>query len=200
MSAAGPEVVMGRRHSKARFKPGVYVFPGGMLERADHLVQPASALAPAIVPRIAVAGSQERANALALAAIRETFEECGLVVGVPGDPGPSHDPSWQALRARGLTPQLAPLRYLGRAITPSVQPIRFHARFFAIDSRHVTGELTGSGELGDLQWVPLATARELPVMEVTLLMLESLRRKLEDDDDRAPFLSFQHGRRRVIWR
>src|SRR5690606_27634792 len=122
--------------------PGVYVFPGGMLEREDHRVRPVSGLAADIVPRIAVAGSQHRANALALAAIRETFEESGLVVGVPGDPGPSADPSWRALRARGIAPALAPLCYLGRAITPSIQPIRFHARFFAVDARHVSGELT----------------------------------------------------------
>lgn len=195
----GPEVVMGRRSARARFKPGVYVFPGGMLERADHRVRPASGLPGDIVSRIAVAGSQQRANALALAAIRETFEESGLVVGVPGDPGPTTDPSWQALRARGIAPELAPLRYLGRAITPSVQPIRFHARFFAIEAEHVSGELAGTGELADLQWVPLGAARSLPVMDVTLLMLESLRRQLEDGDRRAAFLSFQHGRRQILW-
>ena len=34
------EVLMGRRGSKARFKPGVYVFPGGMVEQADGKLYP----------------------------------------------------------------------------------------------------------------------------------------------------------------
>ena len=34
------QVLMGRRGSKAKFKPGVYVFPGGIVERDDYVVQP----------------------------------------------------------------------------------------------------------------------------------------------------------------
>lgn len=190
---------MGRRSLQARFKPGVYVFPGGMLERTDLLVRPATLLDPSIPPRIAVGGSLRRANALALAAVRETYEESGLIAGVPGDLGPNPDPSWAAIRELGLAPALDRLVYLGRAITPSPQPIRFHARFFGIDSQHVQGELRSSSELGDLQWVPLARATGLPVMDVTLLILESLQRLLTERDARAPFLCFQRGRRTIHW-
>ena len=198
-SPRGREVLMGRRSDKARFKPGVYVFPGGGLEAHDHRVLPHSALAPGIVPKLAVANSQTRGHALALAAIRETYEECGLLVGAPGDVGSNPSPSWQAFRTAGLSPPLGALRYLGRAITPSPQPIRFHARFFAVDDRHVSGQTDDTSELSDLQWVPVAQVKDLQVMPVTLLMLEALSRQLEDGDPRAAFLSFQHGRRQILW-
>ncbi len=196
----GLEVVMGRRSDKAKFKPGVYVFPGGRLERADSAVRPLTPLAPHIPSRLAVGGSEVRARALALAAIRETFEESGLIVGAPGDHGHTIHPSWASMRARGLAPALDTLVYLGRAITPSVQPIRFHARFFAVDARHAHGELGGDSELSDLRWVPLSQVETLEVMPVTLLMLQSLQQYLAAPvSHRSAFLSFQHGRRTLQW-
>lgn len=193
------EVLLGRRSDKARFKPGVYVFPGGGLEAHDHRVIPHSPLDSDIPPRIGVGNSVRRANALALAAVRETFEECGLVVGAPGDVGTNPSASWQAFRARGLAPPLGALRYLGRAITPAVQPIRFHARFFAVDARHVTGETDDTSELSDLQWVPVDQVRDLQVMPVTLLMLEALTRQLLGNDPRAAYLSTRQGKRLIEW-
>lgn len=195
----GLEVLLGQRPTKARFKPGIYVFPGGMLEPADARVQPYSPLDPTIHAKLAVGASAVRGNALALAAIRETFEECGLMVGQPGDIGDNPLPSWQVFRQCGLAPPLGKLRYLGRAITPSVQPIRFHARFFAVAAEHVAGVAQDSGELGHIQWVPLSAVRELAVMPVTLLMLEALLRQLEQADPRAAFLSFQRGQRQILW-
>jgi 8-oxo-dGTP pyrophosphatase MutT (NUDIX family) len=195
-----PEVLMGRRSDKARFKPGVYVFPGGRSEPADTRIKPSTPLDPAIAPKLAVGGSPARAQALAMTAIRETFEEAGLLVAAPGDPGPTHHPTWATVRQRGLAPALDRLTYLGRAITPSPQPIRFHARFFAVDAAHAQGDLSGDSELSDLQWVPLRDSARLDVMGVTLLMLEALEQLLADPARfRAPFLSFQHGRRTIQW-
>ena len=193
------EVLMGRRSDKARFKPGVYVFPGGGLEPHDHRVIPHSPLSADIPPRAGVANSISRAHALALAAVRETFEECGLLVGAPGDVGANPSPSWQAFRERGLSPPLGALRYLGRAITPAVQPIRFHARFFAVDARHVCGQTDDTSELSDLQWVPIEQVRDLQVMPVTLLMLEALTRQLDGNDPRAAYLSTRQGKRLIAW-
>jgi len=193
------EVLMGRRSATARFKPGMYVFPGGGLERADHQVRTRSTLAPSIVERLAVAGSPTRAHALALAAVRETWEEVGVMVGEPGDIGRNPSPSWQAFQARGVEPPLGRLAYLGRAITPSVQPIRYHARFFAVDAAVAHGEPRPSGELHDVQWVALADVQRLDVMAVTLLMLEALSRQLEAQDTRAAFLCVPRGQRRVLW-
>lgn len=196
----GLEVVMGRRSDKARFRPGVYVFPGGRLEAADHRITPLTPLAPAALPKIGTGASVIHAQALALAAIRETFEESGLIVGTHGDAGASQHPSWEAIRARGFAPALHTLVYLGRAITPSVQPIRFHARFFAVEARYAHGELGGDSELEDLRWVPFDDVAQLEVMPVTLLMIESLNRYLaEPGDHRTAFLRFQYGKRTITW-
>lgn len=191
-------MVMGRRRDTARFRPGVYVFPGGRLEQADFRVKPATPLAEHITTQCGAAPS--RACALALAAVRETYEESGLLLASPGDPGPTGNASWEALRARGLAPALDRLCYLGRAITPPTQHIRFHARFFAVDARHVQGELGGDSELEDLRWVPLEDVPALEVMPVTLLMIESLQRKLTvPADDRTAYLRFQRGVRTISW-
>ncbi len=196
----GLEVVMGRRSDKARFRPGVYVFPGGRLEAADYHITPLTPLAPAALPNIGKGASITHAQALALAAIRETFEESGLIVGTRGDAGASNHPSWEAIRTRGFAPALDALVYLGRAITPPVQPIRFHARFFAVDAQHAHGEFGGDSELEDLRWVPFNEVAQLEVMPVTLLMIESLNRYLaEPKDHRTAFLRFQHGRRTISW-
>lgn len=193
------EVLVGRRSAHARFKPDTYVFPGGGLERADHRVRPVSALAADVVARLAVAGSPARAHALALAAIRETWEEVGLMFGAPGDIGENPSASWQAFRCRGLAPALDRLTYLGRAITPSPQPIRFHARFFAAEIADLHGDPRPSRELSDVQWVSLADTARLHLMPVTLLMLDALKRRLATQDTRTAFLSFQHGRRQIRW-
>ena len=196
----GMEVIMGRRSDKARFRPGVYVFPGGRLEAADHRITPLTPLPSPALPKLGAGESPRRAQALALAAIRETFEESGLIVGTQGDAGPSAHPSWEAIRARGFAPALHPLVYLGRAITPSVQPIRFHARFFAVEARYAHGELGGDSELEDLRWVPFEDVAQLEVMPVTLLMIESLNRYLAaPDTHRSAFLRFQYGRRTISW-
>ena len=195
----GLEVFMGRRHQAARFQPGVYVFPGGMIERSDHLARAISDLDQAITPKIAVGGSHRRAAALAIAAVRETFEETGLLVGAPGDVGPSRDPAWTRFRELELAPDLRHIGYLGRAITPSHQPIRFHARFFFVADEHVQGDIVPSDELEDLRWVSIAELESLNMMTVTSFMIETLGRRLAAEITTAPFVSFQHGRRLLRW-
>jgi len=190
---------MGRRHAAARFQPGVYVFPGGMIERADYRAKPVSELDPAITGKLAVAGAHSRARALAMAAIRETFEETGLLAASDGDIGHSDDPSWGQFRSRGVAPDLRHLAYLGRAITPAHQPIRFHARFFFIDATHVDGEIAPSEELEDLQWVPAAETAALDMMKITQFMLDTLERRLSGELATAPFITFRQNRPRIIW-
>ena len=190
---------MGRRHAKARFKPGVYVFPGGMLERMDHTARPATQLDRSITAKIAVGGSHKRAQALAMAAVRETFEESGLIIGGSGEVGHSGDPTWAEYRAQGLAPNLGALRYLGRAITPTFQPMRFHARFFYVAAESVRGAIVANGELVDLQWVRLSEREHLPMMNVTHLMLDTLAKHLSGETTKSPFLYFARGRRSETW-
>ncbi|MFT4561928.1 MAG: 8-oxo-dGTP pyrophosphatase MutT (NUDIX family) [Gammaproteobacteria bacterium] len=190
---------MGRRHKKARFKPDVYVFPGGMIERADRRARPHTDLDPTIASKLAVADCQARARALAMAAVRETFEETGLLAGTQGDVGPSTDPSWSSFRQLQLAPDLSKIHYLGRAVTPTDQPMRFHARFFFIDATQMHGTVTPSDELEDLQWVAVGKPNSLPMMRVTEFMLETLMGRLSGTISKAPFISFQNGAPRTLW-
>jgi len=116
-------VLMGRRPGKSRFMPDVYVFPGGRVDACD----------------MAVGRSHARAQTIAMAAVRETYEETGLLVASAGNPGTVKDASWQLFGSRGCSADLSILTYLGRAITPASESIRFHARFFVCDIAAVQG-------------------------------------------------------------
>ncbi|MCP5153248.1 MAG: NUDIX domain-containing protein [Ectothiorhodospiraceae bacterium] len=186
------EVLLGRRDPAARFMPGYYVFPGGGVDRTDARATPASPLDPSIEPSLAVGGRSTRARALAMAAVRETFEETGLVLGAPGDPGPVAEPTWDAMRALGLAPALSRLRYLGRAITPTRSPIRFHARFFIADAEHAHGDVRGNGELHEIDWIPAASTAGLPMAGVTRFILDRLAELADRLDHRDPVWAFTY--------
>ena len=169
------EVLMGRRPSKSRFMPDVYVFPGGAVDSCDARAKPATPLSSHCAEHMAVAGSKARAQTLAMAAVRETFEETGLLIARTGNPGGVKDASWQALSEQGLSADLAALEYFGRAITPADQPIRFNARFFICDSAQVESfnpdALVQNTELLDLRWVPIDNPDKLALRSVTQFLL-----------------------------
>ena len=83
-SEAESKVLLGRRHKRHVFLPGKFVFPGGRVDPADRTMPVAKPL-HAETERKLLVGSRlhagHEARALALAAIRETFEETGIVVG-----------------------------------------------------------------------------------------------------------------------
>ncbi|MBX2825447.1 MAG: NUDIX hydrolase [Gammaproteobacteria bacterium] len=174
----GLEVLLGKRPSGSSFMPDVYVFPGGGVEAADARVKPASPLRRDYTAKLAVANSDARARTLACTAIRETFEEVGLMVADSANPGSVQHPSWEAFRQAQQAPLLGALRYIGRAITPTTRPKRFHARFFACAVDSVSGlseqALKGNGELLDLRWLTIAETQDLPLRSVTRFMLEQL--------------------------
>lgn len=191
----GPEILMGRRPPKSAFIPDAFVFPGGKVDAGDRHAHPGSRLSPVISTRLATA-SPTSARALAMAAVRETFEETGLLLGERGDVGHSSHESWQRIRALGQAPALARLDYLGRAITPTNSPIRFHARFFVAEASHASGHLKSNGELADLHWVALSKADRLPVVDVTEFMIHELRRRLarpDGEDRRQVLFSYRRG-------
>src|SRR5271170_8366073 len=76
-----PRVLMGRRHGGHDFMPDKWVFPGGRIDPSDFRAPVASELRPNVAARLNKTAPPKRARALALAAIRETFEECGLLLG-----------------------------------------------------------------------------------------------------------------------
>ncbi len=193
-------VLVGRRPPEARFLPGCYVFPGGAVEPDDSRARPASALNAGMVDSMAVGGKGIRALGLAMAAVRETFEETGLLLAEPGDVGPVRSPSWSAIRAHGVAPALHRLAYVGRAITPVPSPIRFHARFFVADAQYTTGALGGDSELEDLHWCSVNELARLPTIDVQSFMLAHAIATLTGNDSKTtgtPLFTQRAGQRHI---
>ena len=179
-------VLMGRRHAGHAFMPGKFVFPGGRTDPADSRIAVATALHPeeeakltASVGRI----SRSRARAIALSAIRETYEEAGLLIGRKAAFA-TDKRDWQGFVEHGVQPSLAPLRFVARAITPPNRVRRFDTRFFSAWRSDVAVELPGGGptnELEELVWLPLAKAREADIPDITRTILQELEKRLADD-------------------
>jgi 8-oxo-dGTP pyrophosphatase MutT (NUDIX family) len=166
------EVLMGRRSRSAAFVPDFFVFPGGRVDPGDYTVSTAAQLDLATAERMDVRGDTSLAKALAIAAVRETFEETGLMLAERGDIGEAANIEWAHWKACGLAPQLDRLTYFGRAITSPISPIRFHARFFIASAEALQGDLAGSGELCELGFYPVSDVlAHLPIVDVTEFML-----------------------------
>ncbi len=163
-------VLMGKRHAGHRFMPGKFVFPGGRVEPEDRRMVAAGALDTHVEEKLNARVPRPSANfarALALAAIRETFEETGLAIGVLGSSAPENPPpgAWTRFAATGVHPSLDAIDFLARAITPPGRPRRFDARFLIVDARfiamRVDGAVHSEAELVELVWTPLDKARHL---------------------------------------
>ena len=167
-----PVCLMGRRHADSEFLPGYYVFPGGAVEGADRAAGAASQFDLTHLRSMGVGANAATATALAVAAVRETYEETGVMIAAPGDVGDAPGETFDEMRRRGVAPALGRLVYLGRAITPTRSPIRFHARFFLTRLRPGRVEHGGDGELHELTWVPLSDVASLPTIDITRFMAE----------------------------
>jgi 8-oxo-dGTP pyrophosphatase MutT (NUDIX family) len=197
-SRRGPEVLMGRRAPGHVFMASKWVFPGGRIERGDFGAASASELAPDVAARLEREMPARRARALALAAVRETFEETGLILGRPAPPASVAGP-WRAFRQSGALPDLAALTYVARAITPPGRPRRFDARFFMADAGALLRPepTAGSGELDEIAWLPLEQARELDLPAITRFVLGEVADRLEGGPRPLPFVRWRHGRHAV---
>ena len=201
------QVLMGQRRLNARFMPGMLVFPGGAVDASDRALRPVCTLGPASVEAMAAYGpvaqaqAQAQTQALALAAVREAWEETGLLLGAPGQLNDASHPSWQAFAQAGKVPALGALRYVGRAITPVASRIRFHARFFMVDASHLTGNLSGDGELCDLKWWQVGELVDVPMLDVTRFMLKRAVALLQGTatEQPAPLFTWRSGPR-IVWR
>jgi 8-oxo-dGTP pyrophosphatase MutT (NUDIX family) len=158
------EVLAGRRPRHARFMPGVYVFPGGAIDPPDRIAWSVEAGTETLAPRLARS---------ARAALRETWEEVGVLVGrTAGSPPASAALAIeQAYRDRGLVAAMDLLTYVGRAITPSHSNRRFNTRFFLGDGGDVFGEPVASEELEDVRWHPIGREPLESFRDVTRFML-----------------------------
>lgn len=185
-------VLMGRRHQRHAFMPGKFVFPGGRTDPADSRIAIAQGLHPLEENKLIGSGSRAttaaRARAIALSAIRETYEEAGLLIGRRGGFATTR-PDWQGFATHGVQPSLEVLRFVARAITPPGRVRRYDTRFLAAWRSDVAVALPEGGstdELEEIIWLPLDEAMLADIPSITRTILQDLSRRLTDDPDLAP--------------
>lgn len=174
-------VLMGQRGAKAVFMPNKFVFPGGALDAADVNADIAGVLGETCLTRLAIDDGGISAHALAVAAIREFWEETGLVLGRPA--GAGTPPDWAGFGATGLEPCADGLFYFFRAVTPPGRPRRFDARFFICDAGNIPGNIDdfsrASDELSHLQWVKLSELDQFNLPFITEVVLAEVAKLTE---------------------
>lgn len=194
--SAGPfDVLLIRRHGASKFAAGDFVFPGGKIEADDN---PDDAAAwcrdpdPAEAARVlGLAEGPRAALGYWIGAIRETFEEAGVLLayGPDGRPARVADPRfggyrrachadnrafWDMIRAERFTLATDGLVYFAHWITPEVNPLRFDTRFFAAEMPAAQEADADEREITEIRWLPVreafdANARgELPLRPPTM--------------------------------
>jgi 8-oxo-dGTP pyrophosphatase MutT (NUDIX family) len=197
-----PRVLMGKRAAGHKFMPNKFVFPGGKVDAGDSRLAPPHSLHAAVLKRLSEGCSETRARALAMAAIRETYEETGLVLGEPETPTlKTRSPHWRAFLRHDINPRLDTLHLVARAITPPYRSRRFDARFFMAEADLIQGDVhappVGSGELLEIHWVSLADAEALELPNITRMVLAEVARRISEGhspEDDGPFVHFKHGK------
>lgn len=181
-----PKVLMGRRNPNNRFMPDKFVFPGGQLDEEDKAMPAAGVLADPVELRLGRIRGRSNARAIAMAGIRETFEETGLMIGSPSE-GESIDAppgGWSEFAEHGLLPNLEAIHFVGRAITPPRLPRRFDTIFLAAEAtdivKGVDGTIGPDKELVELAWIPMSEVHRMPeVATITGVVLRELQNRLK---------------------
>lgn len=185
---AKPRVLMGKRSGRHDFMPDKYVFPGGRVDPQDGRAISYTELEAAQDARLRYQ-ARRLPRAFALTAIRETFEETGLLLGRQAEMPRKAPQGWQPLYDMDIAPCLQHMKFIGRAVTPPYRPKRFDARFFMADAEKILIDdrppLDGA-ELHDLQWVSLKDALDLDLPNVTRFMLGEIEERLTKKDDPGP--------------
>ncbi|HTQ14733.1 MAG TPA: hypothetical protein VMH86_12740 [Rhizomicrobium sp.] len=199
----GARVLMGQRHGGMAFMANKFVFPGGRVDRADYRIGAGGKLRPHVERRLALHATPERARGFALAAIRETFEEAGVLLGERTGKLPrTRNPAWAKFFSHGIAPRLDALEFIARAVTPPNRTRRFDARFFMADARAIAHHLDGghTDELLTPHWLTLAEARGLDLPSITRAVLDEVEARLGDDGDGGrpvPFFRFRGGKTEI---
>jgi 8-oxo-dGTP pyrophosphatase MutT (NUDIX family) len=194
-SPTGPEVYLLRRVKGMAFAGGMHVFPGGSVDAADGAAADLGWAGPPPAEWARALGcDQALARALVCAAVRETFEESGVLLAGATPDDVLSDVStdeWEAERRaleareqtlsqllgrRGLVLRADLLRPLAHWITPELEPRRFDTRFFL--ARMPSGQrCRPAGTEAELRlWVRPgeALAQGLSMMPPTVAVLEEL--------------------------
>jgi 8-oxo-dGTP pyrophosphatase MutT (NUDIX family) len=210
-SANPPKVLLGRRHDGHDFMPGKFVFPGGRVEPDDGrmpVVRPLHPQAEAWLMRGMTRPSPSRARAFALAAIRETFEETGLLLGARPESKTSPVPGgvWAEFAKTGFVPDLGVIHFVARAITPPGRTRRFDARFFTADAsaiaHRVDNVIHKDAELVELVWLPITEAKRLDMPGITGKVLDELQARTTaglGHDLPVPIFRMRHGKHGREW-
>jgi 8-oxo-dGTP pyrophosphatase MutT (NUDIX family) len=205
---ASPKVLMGKRHDRHVFLPGKFVFPGGGVDTADRLMAPtAIPLDPRAEQKLmrqTRRPSTIKARALALAAVRETFEETGLILGRRGA-APQGVPAgaWAAFAEANAQPDLSSVHFIARAITPPRRARRYDTRFFTADVSGIVHKIEGKvgpdAELVELVWLPLdGIKQKIELLAISEIVLGDLQKQIEagfSHDLPVPFYRVMHGKR-----
>jgi len=227
--AGALEVYMLRRKPTMAFAPGAMVFPGGSVDPRDADEEVAWAGPGAAEWGRIFDAPPELARSLVCAAVRETFEESGVLLAGPSAGSVVADTTsdeWEAdrqalldrsvslaelLARRGLVLRADLLRPWSRWITPVMEPRRFDTRFFA--AALPAGQRTRDvgGEASAVAWVEpahaLAQGRrgELALMPPTMVSLTELAAcgtrdaALAGEREVAPIIPEVHLREGAVW-
>src|SRR4051812_28549963 len=188
-SGPSPKVLMGKRHHGHVFLPGKFVFPGGSVDPVDRKMTVGTPLDPRAEQKLmqhVKRPSTGKAQALALAAIRETFEETGLYLGQKRDSAPKAPLGpWQAFAEANIHPDLSTVHFIARAITPPRRSRRYDTRFFTADAtaiaHRVEGKVGPDSELVELVWLPLDGIKErIELLAITEIVLLDLDKQLKE--------------------
>jgi 8-oxo-dGTP pyrophosphatase MutT (NUDIX family) len=198
-------VLMGERSARHAFLPGRFVFPGGRLDVADQRLATDTDLRPEVLAKVATGTTTSRARGLGLAAVRETFEETGILVGTKQrSTVRTRSATWQRFFSHGISPHLEALDFVARAITPPGRPRRFDARFFMADASEIAAELdlsNASGELLRPIWLTLDEARAADVLPITSCVLDEVEGRLSgrrDPSGPVPFFIPRRGKALIL--
>src|SRR5438132_9628309 len=190
------ELLAGRRPGHVKFMPGVYVFPGGAIDLDDRKPWRVETGGGELAPRLVCC---------ARAALRETWEEVGVLVGRrDATPRPAAEaahgllPIETVYAGRGIIAALDTLRYVGRAITPTPVFRRFNTRFFLADGSAVFGDPVSTDELEDVGWHPIGRRPLAPFRDVTQFMLaRAMALRAGTASREAPLFCSVSSKRRV---
>jgi 8-oxo-dGTP pyrophosphatase MutT (NUDIX family) len=174
--AAGPDVYLLRRQTSMAFAGGMCVFPGGGVDRRDfdHAVAWSGPAPETWAEQLLT--SAEMARALVCAAVRETFEESGVLLAGPSasevvadTTGEDWEADRQALEAselsltsflerRGLVLRSDLLGAWAAWCTPEFEPRRFRTWFFVADLPAGQRTRDVSSESSSVTWMPALAA------------------------------------------
>jgi len=189
LNADGPRILMGCRSAGHDFMPDKYVFPGGRVDDEDATVPALSELAPEEHRTLEI-GAARATRAFPLTAVREMYEETGLIVGRASSSLGDVPPSWVEYHAHGAAPSLAGMQFVGRAITPPMRHKRFDARFFMANAEEALIDdraPADSRELADLRWFTLAEVAGLDLPNVTRFVISEVEARLTGQTLIKPF-------------